>query len=388
MTVEARLTPTPASTVQDRIAAMVEVLAQNDDFARAAEARGAVPEEAERREADAPWTPVPTRAAEDFLRDVPEAILTLMFPTVYEEDRSVMLKDLATVQALGAITHERMSAQMVKELGIDEDYDYHEEQAAISAEQSALPQTDLGVGDVLARRVIGLGPKGGVIKPDTGASPSPELSTPVSPTSGRATFAPSDGNGSQPKRDDLSGDATRQFRQQQREAIESLTAEVRRLREAAAEAEPATHEREVRLEALLAQQDRLTEALLKTLTAQASATPPVAPIVIAGPEDAEASREMRTAIEALQDEVRVLRALAEARPAPPPPPIEVHLPAQATVPSIVEVIQPAAVAMRHSVERDHRHPDDPQYDPRAPITRIIDEPIDPPPAPAPSAPSV
>jgi hypothetical protein len=37
---------------------------------------------------DAPWSPVPVRQAREFLRANPDARIEIIFPTVYEEDRS------------------------------------------------------------------------------------------------------------------------------------------------------------------------------------------------------------------------------------------------------------------------------------------------------------
>lgn len=358
MAVEARLTE-PVPSVEDRIALRLAELALDEQLvAWAVETRTPTAESAgpPPREADAPWEPVPTRAAEEFLREVPEALLTLMFPTVYEEDRSVKLKDLATVQALGAITHERMSAQMVKELGIDEDYDYHEEQQAIAGEQRAMPTGDLGVGDALARRVIGPAAA-------NGADPARGGGDPAGGPAARLAVSPADGvNGNQPKRADVSLPELHDFRRQQRQA----ESEAARLR-----AEIETLRREV-------------SALRERWAPNPS---PATGADSGSAEQAVAVERTRAALEALALEVRHLRAEitppAALPPIPSPPtPIEVHLPAQAAASSIIEVIQSPAVAMRHSVERDHRHPDDPEYDPRAPITRIIDEPISAPPAPA------
>ncbi len=79
---------------------------------------------------EAPWAPLPLRQARKYIQDNPDAQVEIIFPTVYEEDRAAMMKDLATAQSVGAITHRRMSEQMAKELG-QEQYDYDTEQEEI-----------------------------------------------------------------------------------------------------------------------------------------------------------------------------------------------------------------------------------------------------------------
>lgn len=189
-------------------------------------------------EADVPWAPVPVRIARKFLKDVPEAALDLMFPTVYEEDRTAKIRDLITAHDVQAITHQRMASQVVKELGVDEDYDYKDEQAKLVDEQrTMMPTTPLGMGDTLARGVVG--PMGG--QPGGGAGAA----------GGQPVQARLAGAGTQPRRDALSGDATREFRQQQRQSeaeirrltdiVEALRGDLRAVRETF---DPAQHPRE------------------------------------------------------------------------------------------------------------------------------------------------
>ena len=154
------------------------------------------------READAsdsaPWSPVPTSIAREFVRDNEDAQLEVVFPTVYEEDRTAKLKDLITAQAAGSITHQRMSEQVAKELGFEE-YDYTDELDAIEEEMKNLPKTILGVADQIA------GAKG-----DTGGDPA----------SGAAGGAPGSGMASDrldtgEHRFPLSGVAQSRFKRQQ-----------------------------------------------------------------------------------------------------------------------------------------------------------------------------
>ena len=106
------------------------------------------------------------------------------------------LEDLATAQAVGAITHRRMAEQMAKELGFD-DYDYVTELDAIKKEQQTIPPDILGVADAVA----GAPSKpGGNPAPPGGWVPAPgETDVPL-----------------YPKRHDLSGTQTARFRKLQR----------------------------------------------------------------------------------------------------------------------------------------------------------------------------
>lgn len=118
-----------------------------------------VQDEDERSSSPADWSTVSVRQARQFLHDHPEAAIDVVFPTVYEEDRSAKLKDLGTAQALGAISHQRMAEGMAKELGIDP-YNYEEEQDQIRDENPPIdPAKNLGSGDKVMQGM--LGPLGG-----------------------------------------------------------------------------------------------------------------------------------------------------------------------------------------------------------------------------------
>jgi hypothetical protein len=125
-----------------------------------------------------PWSPVPTALGKAFITQNRDAQIDIVFPTVYEEDRTAKIKDLATAQALDTITHQRMSDQIAKEMGF-ENYDYSEESDQIKDEKkktqtgsSAIGSTgELGIADDLASQTIGLnvGP-GGEITPKKGGA--------------------------------------------------------------------------------------------------------------------------------------------------------------------------------------------------------------------------
>lgn len=78
----------------------------------------------------APWAPLPLRQARQYIQANPDAQVEILFPTVYEEDRSAKVRDLATAQGVGVISHRRMAEQMAKELG-QEQYNYDAEQEEI-----------------------------------------------------------------------------------------------------------------------------------------------------------------------------------------------------------------------------------------------------------------
>jgi hypothetical protein len=143
----------------------------------------------------APWSGVPLWIARNKIQRDQAWDMDVIFPEVYAEDRTSKLKDLATAQAVGAITHQRMAEQMAKELGFD-DYDYASEIAAIKNEQETLPPSLLGVADAVA----GAPSKpAGNPAPPGGWVPAPEQETPM-----------------YPRRYDLSGAATARFRKLQR----------------------------------------------------------------------------------------------------------------------------------------------------------------------------
>lgn len=148
-------------------------------------------------EDSAPWSPLPLSVARRYQEQHPDARPNFSFPTVYEENRTEKIRDLATAQAQGAITHRRAAEQVAAELGIEE-YDYEKEQENIAAERKrGIGLPELGDGDQLAR-ALGLG----------GHQGTPE----------RQRDEP------EPKRADLSGDAKAQFRRDMRQsASEAVT---------------------------------------------------------------------------------------------------------------------------------------------------------------------
>ncbi len=154
----------------------------------------ATPEEKDAREVasdSAPWSPTPLRPARDFVKHDKNAGIEINFPTVYEEDRSKKLQDLATAQAVGAITHQRMSEQIAKELGFEQ-YNYDEELENIKIEMKKLPPGILSSTGEIAGAGGGDGAAGAS---DSGFADQP------------------------PRRADLSGDAAQAFRIQQRSTV-------------------------------------------------------------------------------------------------------------------------------------------------------------------------
>lgn len=167
---------------------------------------------------EAPWAPLPTWLARAYQQANPDAALDLIFPAVYEEDRSVLLKDLITSQDAQYITHRRAAEQAAKELGV-ENYDYAEEQDNIRAERKAgVGAPPLGAGDDLAK-TLGLGGP-----PAVPSAPAP------GPPQSRRRDEPAE-----PKRADLAAPAVRAFKRDMRmaeaEAFQLLSMELSRLRE-------------------------------------------------------------------------------------------------------------------------------------------------------------
>src|SRR5262245_43357771 len=103
---------------------------------------------------EAPWTPVPLGQIKEWFKTNPDAELETVFPTVYEEDRTSKIKDLATAQGLAYITHRRAAEQTAKELGLEK-YDYEDEQEQIKQEMASVPQSGLAMGDAIASSVAG-----------------------------------------------------------------------------------------------------------------------------------------------------------------------------------------------------------------------------------------
>ncbi len=210
-----------------------------------------VQDEDTRVSSPAPWTPVPVRQARQFIKDHPEAAIDVVFPTVYEEDRSAKLKDLGTAQALGSISHRRMSEMMAKELGVDP-YVYNEEMEQIEQENPPIdPAKKLGSGDQVVKNI--LGPLAGTPpKPQPGGggfpSDTPDLGAgfPRGDTGGGGQadsgFAEPEDQG--PRGKHLSAPVQAEFRKQQREieslkeSVTQLIEENRRLREVASQKQP------------------------------------------------------------------------------------------------------------------------------------------------------
>jgi hypothetical protein len=88
-----------------------------------------------------PWAPPdPGAVARQFVQVHPDAQLELVFPTVFEEDRSAKLADLITAESAGTISHHRMAQQAAQELGFSQ-YDYAAEQEQIARARQALTPT-------------------------------------------------------------------------------------------------------------------------------------------------------------------------------------------------------------------------------------------------------
>ncbi|MGH7393258.1 MAG: hypothetical protein ACREM3_27960, partial [Candidatus Rokuibacteriota bacterium] len=161
-------------------------------------------------EPEAPWSPVATDVARRFRQQHPDAAIDVVFPTVYEENRSEVIRDVVTAQAEGHLTHRRAAEIVAKELGIEQ-YDYEEEQRQIRAERAArVGPLTLGAGDALI--------------PALGAAGDPSRRR----------------DDREPKRADLSHAAKSRFRKQQRE--------VRALAEAVTQLAAAQRPRAVRYE--------------------------------------------------------------------------------------------------------------------------------------------
>lgn len=160
---------------------------------------------------EAPWSPIPLQEIKTWLKLNPDAKMESVFPTVYEEDRTAKIKDLATAQGLMYITHRRAAEQTVKELGF-ENYDYPAEQAQIRTESKLLSPTGLGMADGIARSVVGLPSPGS----PNGAPRGGGVGDPT------VNAVPVGGAGSEPepqvKRQDVSGTAQHEFRKSQKEA--------------------------------------------------------------------------------------------------------------------------------------------------------------------------
>jgi hypothetical protein len=97
---------------------------------------------------DAPWAPVSLRRAREFRRRFPDANPEFIFPEIYSEDRSAVLKDVQAAEAAGHLSHRRAAEMTARELDI-ENFDYDSEQEQIADEQ---PPVTPGQGDALAAK--------------------------------------------------------------------------------------------------------------------------------------------------------------------------------------------------------------------------------------------
>lgn len=82
------------------------------------------------------WVPTPLSGVRRWIEQNKDAQVDLVFPTVYEEDRSGKIKDLAALEVLKVITHRRLAEQCAKEIGFEQ-YDYDEEMSQIAQEQES-----------------------------------------------------------------------------------------------------------------------------------------------------------------------------------------------------------------------------------------------------------
>lgn len=147
---------------------------------------------------DAPWSPVPTKLATDYIRDN-DAAIEVLFPAAWSEDSTQAIKNLGTAEALGTISHRRFSEQCAKELGF-EAYDYDAEMEAITKDRAPVnPGADFGPPDDVAGSKI--------------------VQQMLGPLAGSPGGAAADDS----KRADLAGPATAEFIKRQGEsAIEGI----------------------------------------------------------------------------------------------------------------------------------------------------------------------
>lgn len=171
----------------------------------------------------APWAPVPTAIGKKWVENSPDAQIDIVFPTVYEEDRTAKLKDLGTANGLGVISHQRMAEQMAKELGFEQ-YEYADEMVQVQQEEKTIGPTAIGVADDIATGVLGLNVgAGGKITPRKGVNPGPGGGStgPAGQTINAPAPAMATDRGKLPAsstghRSELSGDSSRDFRRDQR----------------------------------------------------------------------------------------------------------------------------------------------------------------------------
>ena len=101
-----------------------------------------------------PWSPVPTQSIRKVISRNEDMQIEVITPASYEEDRTAKIKDLATAQGLGVITHRRMAEQTAKELNFEQ-YDYEAEMRQIKQEEATVNQAALGLADSFTGAGIG-----------------------------------------------------------------------------------------------------------------------------------------------------------------------------------------------------------------------------------------
>jgi hypothetical protein len=166
---------------------------------------------------EAPWTPVPLKAARDFIDADETRALEMVFPTVYEEDRTAKIKDLATAQGLDYASHRWTAEQVAQELGREE-FDYDAELDEIRKERVTLPPpevaaTNVGMGGTAAAKSLFV--KGGTLGSPTGAAKPLEIPGGSGP----------DATQDQPQhRDQVSGPVVAQFKKSQKQSNRMMRA--------------------------------------------------------------------------------------------------------------------------------------------------------------------
>jgi len=160
---------------------------------------------------EAPWTPVPLFQAEEFIASHKRYALEIIFPTVFEEDRSIKIKDIATAQGLDYASHQWAAEQVAKELG-REDFNYKQEIAQIKVERNTLPPPP-GMEEPL------LDPNAPPAAPPSANMPKPGFTQGGIPQvpSRLPEIAPSDEE-APGKRDQLSGPVVAEFKRQQKQS--------------------------------------------------------------------------------------------------------------------------------------------------------------------------
>jgi hypothetical protein len=136
----------------------------------------------------APWTPLPLDQARRFIRENEDATIEIVFPTVYDEDRSRKILDLGAAFNTHVISHERYAEQVAKELGFTS-YKYEDEMDDVRNEMNdpLVSPPPLGIGDALAMG-------GGSGGKDSGAGKSGSLTPKPLQLPGTATGTPMPGS--------------------------------------------------------------------------------------------------------------------------------------------------------------------------------------------------